>query len=313
MMLAKHRRTTLSLALIAALTAAPHAADVGSPASRADIERLAKDLDSASRKIHTEVDDGTVARNVGRDIVYGLGTEVNGLFVTSEDGIVTLKGTVDSDETRELAIGRASRIAGVRRIINRLGTPGGEIPEDQAPIIAAAETDAGPIDFLTDSGLAGREIVVVNNDGVISIHGHINNEQARTLALIAAQRIEGARAVADYLHVIPGSRRNDDNLANIVRYRLGEIAGLRDAVREERRPTIERQSRDLVAVTVADGVATLTGRVHDASLKDAMLQRTAETTGIFAVQDRLTIDSAARATQRVRPPVKLINYGTLRR
>lgn len=304
-----------SLALSALLSAAP-AADLPSPYSAADIDRLAADLDQVSRKISQEVDDGTVAREVGRDIVYGLGTEISGLFVTSDDGIVTLKGTVESDETAELAVGRATRIDGVHRVVNRLRKQGEEVPADAAPIVAAAAADPRPIDFLTDAGLAGRDISVVDDDGVITVSGHVNNNSARTLVVVAARRIDGARAVVDRLTIVPHSGGNDDNLAEIVRFRLGEVASLRELVgRQRRRPSIERFGDDLVQVHVEDSVAVLAGRVPSERQRDALIERTAATSGIFAVHaDGLVVDPDARPLPTRRgPPVAVRNYGTLRR
>ena len=58
-----------------------------------------------------------------------------------------------------------------------------------------------------------------------------------------------------------------------------ERALARHAIREGRH----------IAVTVADGIATLTGQVDTWAEKDAVLQRVSHTRGIRAIDDRLSV------------------------
>lgn len=290
----------LALALLAPISAAATAETY----SAADVDRLAVALDASSRKIATEVDDDTIARDVGRDIVYGLGTEITGLFVTSTNGVVTLKGTVESADTRDRAIARARRVSGVRSVVPLLTTPGEPAPAEAAPLAAAPSATPEPIDFVTLGGLAGRGVLVVDDAGTLTLTGRVNNARAHKLVVAAAMRIDGARSIDDQLEIVRHSRQNDRNLAEIVRFRLGEVPSLRDAIREDVRPTIERLG-DLVEIHVEDGVAVLHGRVPTETVRRAMVARTAATSGVFAVQDRLEVDGDVRTIARDRPAVDI--------
>ena len=301
------------LALAGPLSAAEDEGDSGA--------ELLSRMDSVAGRTPTSPNDETVARVVGRSLSYGMSTKLQGVFVSSESGVVTLRGTVTDAEARDEAVWRASRVDGVYRIINRLATPDSPAPDSEHEVRDAtlrASTgvfEATPVSFLLSDNRAGRDILVDVGEGAATLSGEVNNKNAHRAAVAAAWRIPGVRAVFDHLEVREGSTVDDGNLSGIVRHRIAEVRELQPYVSEAIRPTIARNRADYVEITVDEGVARLDGKVQTDGERALIEEIAAGVTGVFAVDSRLQVDGDLRVTN-TRPPLsgpivtELWNYGS---
>ena len=83
---------------------------------------------------------GREAEDIKEDIVEALGDSVANLEVEFNDGTVTLRGTVDSQATREKAVLLAGNVKSVENV------------DDQLTVRAAAEAAPAPVFYTVQSG-----------------------------------------------------------------------------------------------------------------------------------------------------------------
>lgn len=214
---------------------------------------------------------------------------LDGLVVACHEGIVELRGQAARPELRQRATELALTVSGVQGVSNALRVAGE--PEPAPP--PASETLAVPAEepppefvtepfgFATDDGLAGRAVHVEARDGIVRLVGEVNSDSARTYAAVAAQSVDGVRAVRNQLAVVVATQDETRRLAVLIQKQL------------EYDPLVQTVA-PLVLVKVKDGVVRLEGRVHD----DYQWQRAADLAavqvGVFAVDNRLEIDEDLR-------------------
>jgi hyperosmotically inducible periplasmic protein len=148
--------------------------------------------------------------------------------VTTEDGVVTLRGRVESEHERQQAIRIAREIDGVRDVRDELSVAG-EAPAATTGDRAPAAPDARPAEpgrerdepaigervssawittkiraqYFTDPDVRGREIDVTASNGIVTLTGQVESERARQQALAIARETEGVVRVEDRLQLVP--------------------------------------------------------------------------------------------------------------
>jgi osmotically-inducible protein OsmY len=115
--------------------------------------------------------------------------------------------------------------------------------------------DAVARELEKDPEVSARHISVTAIDGAVTLGGHVGAIHEKHVAVRAAERVEGVRAVADDVEVRPTSlhERPDDEIAE-------EIAHLRGW---------RTQIPDSVAVRVSEGRVILHGQVESTSQREA--------------------------------------------
>lgn len=253
---------TLALAAIfAAATVPATAADAGAP--DADLRAVAVD-DSALR-------DTVLGRLYADRLV-----DLDDLEVSVSDGVVTLSGTVASLRAERRAVETVGAIPEVLAVRNAL-----TVSANGGPPPAALETR------VREALAAAPELapwgidVAATADGRVTLAGTVDTwDERRALARVAGA-VPGVTAVDNTVTVAYATQPADPALLDAIRQRL------------QRQPAIDR---NLVDVTVLDGVVTLSGAVGSVREREAAVEA-AWVEGVRSVQaDDLTIaDWAADA------------------
>lgn len=238
--------------------------------------------------------DTELSRRVANVLLAGLDPDPDGLVVTVNDGVVTLRGDAVSPEWTQRASELAESVPGVLWVENLLGVGG---PSGVTHVVAAPYDGSTAIDFLTADGrLAGRAIQVAVSDRTATISGLVNNRQAQALVYNAVQRVHGLRSIRDELSVLApfvlDSKRIDENgLAFIIAQRL-EYHEARE-MRARRllfgEPIERPRAFEDVTIRVREGVAILTGSVASEDLRTTAESIALGTGGILAVDSRLRV------------------------
>ena len=123
----------------------------------------------------------------------------NQIQATVDNGVVTLRGTVDTDEERAKA-GRLARVSGVNKVDNQLkvGSEGARNTVTDSTITARLKTE-----LLAEDAL--RSVHVETNNAVVSLNGTVPSEAARTRAIDLARSTSGVSRVEDNLKVAQAS------------------------------------------------------------------------------------------------------------
>jgi hyperosmotically inducible periplasmic protein len=123
----------------------------------------------------------------------------NRLQATVDNGVVTLKGTVDTEAERTKA-GKLAMVKGVSQVDNqlRVGSDGAKATVSDAAITARLKTELVGEDAL-------RSVRVQTNNAVVNLSGTVTSEAARQRALELAQTLTGVSRVEDNIKVQPPS------------------------------------------------------------------------------------------------------------
>ena len=236
--------------------------------------------------------------------------------VTTNNGVVTLTGTVSSPQEQQKAVEIARSTEGVRRVEDRLqvsaagataapGTPGTAAPDRDATFTEQM-SDAGitarvQSKFFMDDTVKARSIDVDTSGGVVTLQGQVTSEAERQQALSVARSVDGVRDVRDQLQVA----------ASTASAPAGSAGREAESAIEDPWITTKIQSKyfmdDLVkagqvGVSTSQGVVTLSGQVPSAEAKQRAEALAQQTDGVTRVENRLTVGTAPPQTSSATPP-----------
>jgi hyperosmotically inducible periplasmic protein len=134
-----------------------------------------------------------------------------------------------------------------------------------------------------DHRLAGRSLAVDSVQGVVTLRGKVESNEAKAAAAGIAKGIEGAKEVRNELVVVPAVQRAQIDAADEVIGRL-----LKDRLRQD--PHLQGE---LIGVRVDASVVTLLGEVRTEAASARAAEIAREVPGVRAVKNELA---------RVSPP-----------
>lgn len=156
-------------------------------------------------------DDATLAATVKSKLLWNSNTEGLDIKVNAANGTVSLTGTAQSAEAKELAGRLAANTDGVREVNNQLSVSASDSTAAKAQNAAddagAAISDAWitskvKSSFIYSRNLDGLGISVDTQKGVVSLSGNVLSNAEKQLAIETARNIRGVRSVnADALNV----------------------------------------------------------------------------------------------------------------
>jgi osmotically-inducible protein OsmY len=214
--------------------------------------------------------DARVKEDVLRELRWDTRVEETDVGVETDEGVVTLTGTVTSYAKRVAAQEAAHHVDGGRDVVNNIQVhvPGSHQRTDTEIAIAlrrALESDAHVPADLIETTVA---------DGVVTLGGAVGGWSQRLEAERVVHRQVGVRGVINTL---------------TVRGPLIEPVTLREAIQEALERRAEREARD-IHVEVVGSTVVLDGYVPSWRVKRAIIGAVAHAPGIAEVEDRLVID-----------------------
>ena len=231
----------------------------------------------------------------------------NQVDVSTEEGVVSLKGTVPSEEARVAATTIAQQVEGVTRVDNRLvvaagppAVPPATSQAERAPDTLSEQIDAAwttttiQAQYFADSGVKGRNIdVTTDANGTVTLRGQVDSESARHDAMRIAKQTAGVRQVVDQLRVEPAAQPAGDTAS-------GVVAGLDDGwitakIQSKYFVDPDVKGRDIDVVT-KQGIVTLTGTVEKPSERRQAVDIARNTDGVREVKDQLTLRAVTALT-----------------
>ena len=294
---------TIRMVLMAALvtgTAACNREEAAPPAAGANTPAAStQTAASTDGELTTQVQ----ARYYADDTVRG-----RDISVSAENGVVTLRGAVDSEAARDRAVSLARDVQGVSDVRNELRVP-------TATDTAAAQTGSGAAAEAT--GTAGRttesiqpgwvttkiqaqyfvnaEIkpwnidVTTNNAGVVTLEGEVDSADDRAEAVRIASATEGVSRVENRLRVKTAPASGDAAAPAMQRPDVWLTA----KVQSKYFLDDDVKGRDL-DVSTENGVVTLTGTVATEAERRHAIALARNTEGVRDVTDQVKVDPAMR-------------------
>ena len=257
-------------------------------------------------------DDATITTSVQAKY-YG-SDEVRGrdITVVARDGVVTLRGAVDSEAVKQRAVALAREVEGVTRVDDELrvetashaATPGVP-PAEQATGTSGRSGDpAAPVWITTKiqaQYFVNPEIkpwnidVTTGNGGVVTLEGEVDSADDKAEAVRIARATDGVSRVDDRLRI-----KGTATLAG------GANADASGPQRPDAWLTAKIQSKFFlddevkgrdIDVETNDAVVTLNGTVANDAQRRQAVAMARNTEGVRNVVDRLKVDAAAAGKQ----------------
>lgn len=218
--------------------------------------------------------------DIARDVKWSLNADpaTFGLDVdaTVNDGVVTLRGAVETVPQRRIADWVASGIRGVREVRNEIAVPREERSDREIHQQLVQHFQSSPV-FNDD------EIEVSVDYGVIQLSGHVDSALEKNWAQGDAW-VRGARQVnADALEIRYTPALQDGKNLPILTDAAIRQAIVEGLIYDPRVGSLR------IDVDVADGKVTLAGAVANRQAKQAAVQIARATGGVTDVVDRLEV------------------------
>jgi osmotically-inducible protein OsmY len=134
------------------------------------------------------MDDANITAAVKSKLLWSKNTDGSDIDVSTKMGVVTLTGPADTQADKDAAGKLALNTRGVSKINNELKVRG-------KPLTAAERTKVKST-YLYSSNVAGTDINVSTNSGIVTLTGKVDSGAERSLAIELAQNIRGVKSVS---------------------------------------------------------------------------------------------------------------------
>ncbi len=213
------------------------------------------------------LDDRDITRAVQQRLALEGAVREQRIVVTTQDGIVTLSGTVPRLSAK-LAAGAAARmVRGVIGVFNEIEV------EPRPRLDSSIRVDV--VTAITADPLADiRQIDVEVENGVVILTGTVGSPLERSTAEEIAQGVAGVAGVRNLLTFEPVAERPDGDIAEDIQYRLRADADV---------------AAGLITVVVQQGEVTLAGSVRSAAERMRAEEQVWTVPGVRAVENNLDV------------------------
>ena len=195
---------------------------------------------------------------------------------TTEDGIVTLTGTVDLYQRKLDAAKLARKTADVQGVRNLITVAGPDVPDAQLEQKLATKLSYVRVGY--DNAFDYFALRV--NDGVVLVEGQDRTGVGRDEAMADIANMPGVKDVIDNVSVAPVSTFDDG-------IRLRALQAI------YRDPVLSKYAMDParpIRIIVANGHVTLYGSVDNTTDKEVAGLRANQLFGAFSVENKLTVE-----------------------
>ncbi|MBT1074712.1 BON domain-containing protein [Geobacter grbiciae] len=199
--------------------------------------------------------------------------------VDSEDGVVTLTGTVSEESHKSLAQETVAGLPGVKSVDNRLEVKG-ERPSEMSDAWLTTKVKST---LLYHRSVSGFKTEVDVKDGIVTLRGNAPSQAQKELTAEYARDIEGVKSVNNEMTVTKpvkktrtmGDKIDDASITALVKMTL-----------------LSHRSTSAIntSVTTKNGVVTLTGKAKNSAEQDLATKLAKDVKGVKDVENRMTIE-----------------------
>ena len=154
----------------------------------------------APRSIGGAISDAWITSKVKTRLIFEPGIAPLSMNVDTRDGVVTLFGSISTEDGKRAAGAEAMKVAGVQNVQNELQVvstaAGKRVEESDGQIQDTVQQRLAERPALKDDDI---DVEVAN--GVVRLSGSVAQSGDRMIALSLARSTDGVRAVVDGLHV----------------------------------------------------------------------------------------------------------------
>ena len=193
--------------------------------------------------------------------------EASKVSLSTENGIVTLSGTVDNLAARNRADLEAKKIRGVRGVINEISVT----PSFRSDVDIASHVRRR---ILNDAVIESEGIRVTSVNGKVTLHGDVATWSEAQQATLLASEVRGVKEVENEILPKYTTQRSDQEIKNDAMAALGRDVYLVDLP---------------ITVAVEDAVITLTGSVGSPFEQDRAARNVRWISHVKSVKNELEV------------------------
>jgi osmotically-inducible protein OsmY len=199
----------------------------------------------------------------------------NGVSATSDDGIVTLAGTVDLYIDKMNAEKKVRKIKTVDGVRNHIQVAGKDVPDSELQDKLANKLRYDRV----GQGIVFNSLTLGVENGVVTVGGNVRDYPDRDSALAIVQTTPGVKDVVDEINVAPLSAFDDELRVRLAMAIYGQ-------------PALQKYAIDPQApirVVVINGHVELAGVVQNPVDRQLAYVQASSVPGVFSVNNQLMV------------------------
>lgn len=158
-------------------------------------------VDSSLNKVGDFMDDSTITARVKAALIDDKNIRSSDISVKTENKVVTLSGSVDSAEQKDLAVNAAKTVKGVTTVNDQLNVVAGKSASLEGYAGDTAITSQVKAKLLADDIVPSRKVTVETRDGTVHLSGTVDSRQQADRAADIAKAVSGVKNVENNLSV----------------------------------------------------------------------------------------------------------------
>ena len=158
-------------------------------------------VDSSLNKVGDFMDDSTITARVKAALIDHKDIRSTDISVKTENKVVTLSGSVDSAEQKDLAVNAAKTVKGVTTVNDQLNVVAEKSASLEGYAGDTAITSQVKAKLLADDIVPSRKVTVETRDGTVHLSGTVDSRQQADRAADIAKAVSGVKNVENNLSV----------------------------------------------------------------------------------------------------------------
>ncbi|HHT7563008.1 molecular chaperone OsmY [Raoultella ornithinolytica] len=158
-------------------------------------------VDSSLNKVGDFMDDSTITARVKAVLIDDKNIRSSDISVKTENKVVTLSGSVDSAEQKDLAVNAAKTVKGVTTVNDQLNVVAEKSASLEGYAGDTAITSQVKAKLLADDIVPSRKVTVETRDGTVHLSGTVDSRQQADRAADIAKAVSGVKNVENNLSV----------------------------------------------------------------------------------------------------------------
>ncbi len=240
-----------------------------------------------STPLFASVADDRIESSAKDTFVFRTYLKDDNIKMQSNDGIVTLTGTVSDESHISLAGTTVANVSGVTGVDNKL-TEKGQAPAERSDawLITKVKTT-----LLFHKNVNGSTTEVTGQNGTITLRGQASSAAQKDLTTEYAQDVEGVKNVINEMTVANGAGKIKSNTMSGKMDAMGNAIDDASITAMVKTTLLYHRSTGGLKTTVhtKDGVVTLTGKAKNSSEKDLAGKFASDVHGVKKVINQMTI------------------------
>src|SRR5437870_4860246 len=259
----------------------------------ADARRAAAEVKKVAARAGDQLADSWLTTKIQAQYFADDDIKARFINVSTHDGVVTLSGRVESAESKQQALQIAQNTDGVREIRDHLviglaqARDGSSAPEQMDSAWITTKIQAK---YFVDPSVNGRDINVTTTNGVVTLSGRVDSEQAKQQAVAIARGTDVVARVEDRLTVNPSVTGSTNTPAENAAPAPERVDDTALTTKIQSKFFVDNQVKaGSIDVSSKDGVVLLEGTVPSEAARKKAVSIARSTDGVVQVVDRLKV------------------------